>query len=71
MKNEVLCIQSEEFCIQNDEFCRPVAVVAMLLLNAAPEPSAEEQAVCGSRHPMSAVEQAAFLRRYQGILHLK
>ena len=49
----------------------PVAVLAMLLLDTAPEPSEREQAVCGSRRPMSSEEQSAFLRRYSGglVLH--
>jgi hypothetical protein len=43
----------------------PPCLFAMVMLDAAPEPSAKEQASCGTRRPMSTAEQAAFFQRYR------
>ena len=43
----------------------PPTVFAMVLLDAAPEPSPEEQTTCGTRRPMTTSEQMAFFGRYR------
>lgn len=43
----------------------PPTLFAMVLLDAAPEPSVEEQANCGIRRPMTTSEQMAFFWRYR------
>jgi hypothetical protein len=43
----------------------PPTLFAMVVLDAAPEPSIEEQAIYGKRRPMTTPEQFDFFRRYR------